>query len=132
MTSLPQAKGFNWSNLGIRVASATVLVPTVLAAVWVDEPRWPFLVMIAVAVAVLAIEWGGMTAPKAPGRVSTAVTVAVLSAVFLAYSGATPMAWLRRGSIFVSSASNSASCGRPWSRRSRPACSADLAPCPPV
>jgi phosphatidate cytidylyltransferase len=94
MTSLPQAKGFNWTNLGIRVASATVLVPAVLAAVWFDEPRWPFLVMIAVAVALLAIEWGAMTAPKAPGRVATAVTVAVLSAVFLAYSGQTPLAWL--------------------------------------
>lgn len=94
MTSLPPVKGFNWSNLGIRVASATVLVPTVLAAVWLDDPRWPFLVMISVAVAVLAIEWGAMTAPNAPGRVSTAVTVAVLSSVFLAYSGQTPMAWL--------------------------------------
>lgn len=94
MTSLPQAKRFNWSNLGIRVASATVLVPTVLAAVWLDDPRWPFLVMIAVAVAVLAIEWGAMTAPNAPGRVSTAVTVAILAAVFLAYSGQTPLAWL--------------------------------------
>lgn len=94
MTSLPPAKGFNWTNLGVRAASAVVLVPAVLAAVWIDAPRWPFLVMIAVAVALLAIEWGAMTAPKAPGRVATAVTVAVLSAVFLAYSGQTPLAWL--------------------------------------
>jgi phosphatidate cytidylyltransferase len=50
--------------------------------------------MIAVAVALLAIEWGAMTAPNAPGRVSTAVTVAVLSAVFLAYGDHTPLAWL--------------------------------------
>lgn len=92
--SLPQAKGFNWSNLGIRVASATVLVPTVLAAVWWENPNWPFLVMIAIAVALLAIEWGAMTAPRAPGRVSVAVTVAVLSAAFLAYVDNTPLAWL--------------------------------------
>lgn len=92
--SLPQAKAFNWSNLGVRVASAAVLVPAVLAAVWWDDPQWPFLVMIAVAVALLAIEWGAMTAPNAPGRVSTAVTVAILAAVFLAYSDQTPLAWL--------------------------------------
>lgn len=91
---MPQAKGFNWTNLGVRVASATVLVPAVLAAVWWEDPQWPFLVMISVAVALLAIEWGAMTAPKAPGRVSTAVTVAILAAVFLAYSGQTPLAWL--------------------------------------
>ncbi len=94
MMSLPQAKSFNWANLGVRVASAAVLVPAVLAAVWVENPNWPFLVLISVAVALLAIEWGAMTAPGAPGRVSTAVTVAVLAAVFLAYSGHTPMAWM--------------------------------------
>ena len=46
--SLPPAKRFNWSNLGVRVASATVLVPTALAAVWFDTGLavggWPFVV----------------------------------------------------------------------------------------
>ena len=32
--SLPQARRFDWANLGVRVASATVLVPAVLGAVW--------------------------------------------------------------------------------------------------
>lgn len=91
--SLPQARGFNWSNLGVRVASAVVLIPAVLAAVWVEEPKWPFLMLIAVAVALLAIEWGAMTAPTAPRRVSTAVTVAALAAVFLAYLDHTTLAW---------------------------------------
>lgn len=93
MTSLPPARRFDWSNLGIRVASAVVLVPTVLGAV-IAPWAWPFLVMLAVAVALLAIEWGGMTAPTAPIRVSTAVTVGVLAAVFLGHFGRFDLAWL--------------------------------------
>lgn len=94
--SLPQARRFDWSNLGIRVASAAVLVPAVLGAVWfADMPglRWVFLVLVAVAVALLAIEWGAMTAPKAPIRVSTALTVAILAGAFLAYQKHMPLAW---------------------------------------
>jgi len=94
--SLPQARRFDWSNLGIRVASATVLVPAVLGAVWfADMPglRWLFLVLVAVAVALLAIEWGAMTAPNAPVRVSTALTVAVLAAAFLAFQHHMVLAW---------------------------------------
>jgi phosphatidate cytidylyltransferase len=84
MTSLPQARRFDWRNLGLRVASAAVLVPAVVAAVMVDL-RLPFLVLVSIGVAVLAIEWGGMSAPKAPIRVSAAVTAAVLAPVFLTY-----------------------------------------------
>jgi phosphatidate cytidylyltransferase len=94
MMSLPPARRFDWSNLGVRVASATVLVPAVLGAVWfADDVSWLFLVLIAVAVALLAIEWGAMTAPGAPVRVSTALTVAVLAAAFLAYQNHMPLAW---------------------------------------
>ncbi|MCX7588561.1 phosphatidate cytidylyltransferase [Phenylobacterium sp. 58.2.17] len=94
--SLPQARRFDWANLGVRVASATVLVPAVLGAVWFsDMPglRWLFLVLVAVAVALLAIEWGAMTAPTAPIRVSTALTVAILVAAFLAHQKHMPLAW---------------------------------------
>ncbi|HEX5377307.1 MAG TPA: phosphatidate cytidylyltransferase [Phenylobacterium sp.] len=91
MTYLPPAKRFDWSNLGIRVASATILVPSVLWAVWTGE--WAFLVLIAVAVALLAIEWGGMTAPTAPVRVSAAVCAAVLAGVFLAHREHMWLAW---------------------------------------
>jgi phosphatidate cytidylyltransferase len=92
MTFLPQARRFDWSNLGVRVASAAVMVPAALAALWWGG--WIFLVMVAAAVALLAIEWGGMSAPRAPVRVSAAVTVAVLSAVFLAYVGEARLAWV--------------------------------------
>lgn len=93
MTYLPQARRFDWSNLGVRVASAVVLVPAVLAAVWIDF-GWPFLLLIAVGVALLAIEWGGMTAPKAPVRVAAAVMVAALLGVFLVYGHHGPLAWM--------------------------------------
>jgi phosphatidate cytidylyltransferase len=92
MTSLPPARRFDWSNLGLRIASAVVLVPGALFATWIGG--WIFLVLIAVAVALLAIEWGGMSAPYAPVRVSLAVTVAVLSAVFLAHQDHFGLAWI--------------------------------------
>ena len=91
MTSSPQAKRFDWSNLGLRVASAGVLVPAALAAAWFGG--WPYLVLIAIGVALLAIEWGGMSAPGAPTRVAAAVAAAVLIAVFVGYRGDFIWAW---------------------------------------
>ncbi len=96
MMSLPQARRFDWSNLGLRVASGFVLVPTALYATLGQHQHWvpaltgrqeavPYLLLISVGVALLAIEWGGMSAPRAPVRVSAAVTAAVLASVFLAY-----------------------------------------------
>ncbi|WP_334164289.1 phosphatidate cytidylyltransferase [Phenylobacterium sp.] len=99
MTSLPPARRFDWSNLGLRVASAVVLVPGALFATWMGG--WVFLVLLAVAVALLSIEWGGMSAPYAPVRVSLAVTVAVLSAVFLGHQGNYVLAW---GAVLVGAA----------------------------
>lgn len=92
MTSSPPAKRFNWSNLGLRIASAAVIAPAALGAAWLGG--WPYLVLIAIGVALLALEWGGMSAPVAPTRVSAAVTVAVLATVFLAYLEQTELAWL--------------------------------------
>src|SRR4051812_21271610 len=96
MTSLPQARRFDWTNLALRGASGFVLVPTALYATLGQQQHWvpalsgrqealPYLLMISVAVALLAIEWGGMSAPGAPVRVSAAVTAAVLAGVFVGY-----------------------------------------------
>lgn len=105
MTSLPQARRFDWSNLGLRIASGFVLVPTALYATLGQHQHWapalhgrqealPYLLLISVGVALLAIEWGGMSAPGAPVRVSAAVTAAVLAAVFLGYERHFVLAWL--------------------------------------
>ena len=105
MTSLPQARRFDWSNLGLRIASGVVLVPTALYATLGQHQHWvpalqgrqeplPYLLMISVGVALLSIEWGGMSAPGAPVRVSAAVTAAVLAAVFLGYKEHFILGWL--------------------------------------
>jgi len=91
MTSSPPAKRFDWSNLGLRVASAVVLIPAALAATWFGG--WSYLVLISIGVALLSLEWGGMSAPVAPTRVSVAVTAAVLVAIFLAYLSKDYLAW---------------------------------------
>jgi len=105
MTSLPQARRFDWTNLGLRIASGFVLVPTALYATLGQHQHWvpalegrqealPYLLLISVGVALLAIEWGGMSAPGAPVRVSAAVTAAVLASVFLGYEKHFVLAWL--------------------------------------
>lgn len=99
MTSSPPAKRFDWSNLGLRAASAVVLAPAVVAAVWFGG--WPYLVMIAIGVALLAIEWGGMSAPVSPTRVAAVVAAAVLISVFVGYRGDFAWAW---GAILLTAA----------------------------
>src|SRR5271167_2617206 len=92
MTSLPRARRFDWDNLGLRVVSAAILAPAALALFWFDLPFGglriqAFLVLVAVAVSLLSIEWAVMIAPKSPWRVAVAMTVAVLAVVFLTYDG---------------------------------------------
>ena len=99
ITPLPPVRRFDWSNLGLRVASAAVLIPAALATAWFGG--WPYLVMIAIAVALLSIEWGGMSAPVSSTRVAAAVAAAVLVAVFVGYRGHFDWAW---GSIVVMAA----------------------------
>ncbi len=82
MTSLQSAKRFDWRNLSQRVMSAVVLIAAVLIAIFID---WLFFVMVTVAVALLAIEWGAMSARRGPLRLATVVTMTVLAAVFCAY-----------------------------------------------
>ena len=83
MTSSRPARRFDWKNLGIRAASAAVLVPTVLAAIWFGHA--PFLILISVSVALLAIEWASMTTPSRATRVAVVMSIAVLIALFLSY-----------------------------------------------
>ncbi len=91
MTSLPPAKRFDWSNLGLRVASAAVMVPAALAAVWFGG--WAYLVLVSVGVTLLSFEWGSMSAKASPVRVSVLVMVAVLAGVFLMHHDRYVLAW---------------------------------------
>jgi phosphatidate cytidylyltransferase len=83
MTSLRPARRFDWNNLSIRAASTVVLAPLVVLAIY---PAPLFFVVTATAVALMAIEWGQMSAPKAPLRLAVTVAVSVLLAVFIGYS----------------------------------------------
>lgn len=91
ITSLLPVKRFDWTNLSLRIASAAVMIPAVGAAAWFGG--WPYLVLVAIAVALLAIEWGGMSAPVSPTRVAAAVAAGVLVAVFIGYRGHYLWAW---------------------------------------
>lgn len=91
MTSLPRARRFDWNNLGVRAVSGLVLATIALFAIWFDAR--PFLIMVAIGVSLLSIEWGVMAAPRTPIRVAGVMTIAVLTVVFLAYTGRYLPAW---------------------------------------
>ena len=91
MTSLQQAKRFDWSNLRLRALSALVLAGFAIAAVWIGS--WAFLVLISGAAAVLANEWSLMSASRSPLKVAAAITVAVLAVLFTGFIGHYRIAW---------------------------------------
>jgi phosphatidate cytidylyltransferase len=92
MTPSPPVRRFNWSNLGVRVLSAAILAPLALYAAFAGG--WPLLAVIIVAVGLTAVEWGRMTAPSAPMRVTAAVIAAVLAAVLTDQMGHYRIAWI--------------------------------------
>lgn len=92
MTSSPRARPFDWSNLRLRVLSGVVLATVAVAGV--VRGHETFLVLVSVAVALLSLEWGRMSTREAPTRVSAAIAVAVLLALFTAYLGRTGPAWI--------------------------------------
>jgi phosphatidate cytidylyltransferase len=59
-SSQPVRRAFDWRNLGVRLASAALLIP--LALISVGFGGWVYMFTISVAVSLLAIEWGGMAA----------------------------------------------------------------------
>ena len=89
---MPPAKPNFGKNLAARALSATILIPAVLAAVWYGGG--PFLLLLAIAFGLMAVEWSKMSAPNAPAEVAVTITVAVLAAVFAAYRGWYVSAWL--------------------------------------
>ena len=103
MTSSRPPKQFDWKNLSIRAVSATVLIAAVLGVIFFLG-SWGFLIMISAGVALLANEWGGMTAPKAPARVATIVVIGVLAPVFLVYLRLYDWAWIVFGVLVLAAA----------------------------
>ena len=91
MTSSRPARRFDWNNLGIRAASAAVLIPAVLGAIFLG---WVFLVVIAISVALLAFEWTGMSTSRTRGASAILLTVFVLASLFSAYLAHFEVAWL--------------------------------------
>ena len=89
---MASGKPFDWRNLRLRVLSATVLVPLVVGIFWFGGPA--FLVLLSLAVALLAAEWGAMAAPEAPYRTALLISIGVLAAVFCAYLGNVALGWL--------------------------------------
>ncbi|ESQ82917.1 hypothetical protein AEAC466_15540 [Asticcacaulis sp. AC466] len=79
----PSSKG---RELAIRIVSALVLIAVVLVITMLPDHR-PFLVMLSVGVALLCIEWGLMMAPNISGRISVAVALAAISALFVGFLG---------------------------------------------
>lgn len=99
MTSSPRAetpaaspKRFNWRNLRLRLLSAAILIPVTLGIVWLGG--WLYLVLLAVAVALLAVEWGEMSSERASKRAAVILLAAVLTPMFVAYSGWLKVSWL--------------------------------------
>lgn len=91
MTSSPPAKSFDWKNFRLRAISAIVLAPAVVGVIWVGGLA--FLVLLAAAVALLAVEWGRMSAQRSPFRAALGISAAVLAALFTAYAGHGRIAW---------------------------------------
>ena len=85
-SSQPARPAFDWRNLGLRVASAAILAPAAVYAVW--DGGTPFFALVCIAAALLAVEWGGMSTPATPIRTSIAVGLTILAALFcgLAYA----------------------------------------------
>ena len=90
MTSSRPARRFDWKNLGVRAASAAVLIPAVLGSIFLAPV---FLVVIAISVALLAFEWSAMSMPRVRNAASVFLTIFVLAALFAAYLTHFGWAW---------------------------------------
>lgn len=73
------------SDLGIRVASALVLAPVVLAAVWFGG--WFFAALLAIASVLMALELSALLFGAASPRKAVLLAVTALAAVALASAG---------------------------------------------
>jgi phosphatidate cytidylyltransferase len=92
---LPPANPFDGRDLRLRLLSAALLGPTTLAAAWFGGV-W-LTALVALAAVFLAREWGFMSAPRRPARVTVAVAAAVLVALAFAAGAHWITAWFSLG-----------------------------------
>jgi phosphatidate cytidylyltransferase len=75
----------NPSSLRLRIVSAMVMAPAVLAAVWLGPPYFPALIVAAGAV--LGWEWAGLCGRGRVGTVGIPAIAAIVGAALLASAG---------------------------------------------
>lgn len=92
---MPRADAFDGRDLRLRLLSAALLGPATLLAVWYGG--LPLTLLVAVAAGFLAREWGAMSAPRRPARVTIAVIAAVLVAIAFTLDARWVGAWLALG-----------------------------------
>ena len=80
----------NGKDIGLRAASALVLAPAAVAAVWAGGV-W-FLALIVAGIALLAVEWARMSAHGAWRVMAGIIMVAVTAAVITTHLGRLPTA----------------------------------------
>jgi phosphatidate cytidylyltransferase len=86
------ADAAKWRDLSIRVASAAVLIPIILAITWVDSPLY---VLLVTAVAVLmAVEWVKLVHGSGPVQLSLHVASALAATLLPAKLGFSLTCWL--------------------------------------
>jgi len=72
-------------DIGLRAASALVLAPAAILALWTGG--WWFLAVMLAASVLLASEWAHMSAPSNWKPVAAAVTLALVAALLATHSG---------------------------------------------
>ncbi len=77
--------GRRWGDLGLRVASAAVLAPVGVAAMWLGGVAWDALVLLAVAG--LGMEWAALVGARARGWPGLGVPALALAACGLTLAG---------------------------------------------
>lgn len=94
MTESDAGERRDWSDLGARILSSVILIPTVLAATWAGGP-W-LAAAAGAAVTAMSYEWGRMSEPTALTPAFLFSFVGALGAVFFASWGELGwgMAWL--------------------------------------
>lgn len=75
---MTRTRARRWADLGVRVASALVLAPLCVAAIWLGGPVWQ--AVLAVAVVGLGVEWAGLCDVKPLSPRGVALPVCLLLA----------------------------------------------------